>query len=186
MSKSAQNEIREAVRDFHDLQSQIKAALPERSKSPQGLKAWQDACVAWHNHTSILATFWQKEYLSAVESGDPESVDLAISFVEVNPYYFRSGYMKDRLFRRLRRSKLSEDQRQRLLSAITEAIHSHQGDGWNHFIALAAAFADARFVEFVSKVTTGKDPKVARRAKLLLAGLGKNMSVDYRAHISPP
>lgn len=46
-------------------------------------------------------------------AGDPETMEAAICFLEVRPYFFRSGYMFDHLIRKTRHAPLSEEQRMR-------------------------------------------------------------------------
>lgn len=46
--------------------------------------------------------------------GDLETMEAAICFLEVRPYFFRSGYMFDGLLRKVKHAPLSLEQRARL------------------------------------------------------------------------
>jgi hypothetical protein len=49
-----------------------------------------------------------------IAAGDADAIEAALCFVEVRPYFFRSGYMFKDLLRRLRHAKLSASQGDRL------------------------------------------------------------------------
>jgi hypothetical protein len=46
-------------------------------------------------------------------AGDPEAMEAAVCFLEVRPYFFRSGYFYKQLMRKCRRAPLTSDQRAR-------------------------------------------------------------------------
>lgn len=49
-----------------------------------------------------------------IDSGDPDTVEEAICFLEVRPYFFRSGYMFKDILRKCKRAPLSPEQASRL------------------------------------------------------------------------
>jgi hypothetical protein len=49
-----------------------------------------------------------------IVSGDPEAMETAICFLELRPYYFRSGYMFEDILRKCKRAPLSPEQASRL------------------------------------------------------------------------
>jgi hypothetical protein len=52
--------------------------------------------------------------LRRIEYGDPEAMEAAICFLEVRPYFFRSGYMFWDILRKCRKAPLSRAQAKRL------------------------------------------------------------------------
>src|SRR5262245_49351798 len=86
------------------------------------------AFVAFHvqryhlSRSSILAV---PEFRNAVERlivGDPSAAEWAITFLELRPYHYRSGYLKNRLLRHLRKVELGEHQKGRLRDFIIQTI----------------------------------------------------------------
>jgi hypothetical protein len=53
-----------------------------------------------------------------IDSGDPDTVEEAICFLEVRPYFFRSGYMFQDILRKCKRAPLSPEQAARLAVVI--------------------------------------------------------------------
>ena len=49
-----------------------------------------------------------------LEAGDPEAIEMAVRYLEADPWYFRSGYYKADMLRFLRKHPLSDDQSARL------------------------------------------------------------------------
>jgi hypothetical protein len=168
MVRDLHAEIRQAAAEFDALNRQIHVTVLERDTSPEERRAWADACDAFHKYRSILDTFWYPESLQRLLAGDPELLEIAIAFVEVDPYYFRSGYMKQRLFRRLKRLTLPEPQRQRIRQAVISALRLHRGSGWKDFCILDTAFADDNFANSVAIFASDASPQVAWRARTLL------------------
>jgi hypothetical protein len=52
--------------------------------------------------------------LNRIAYGDPDAMEAAICFLEIRPYFFRSGYMFKDILRKCRRAPLSSDQAARL------------------------------------------------------------------------
>ena len=53
-------------------------------------------------------------------SGNPEVIEAAIAFLEVRPYFFRSGYMRKKLLRHIKRVEMNSRQRERLAVVLAE------------------------------------------------------------------
>jgi hypothetical protein len=97
------------------LHSRIHETLKDREKSPANRRKWEQACAEFHARYAGLA--FPGGYGGALErisSGDPETMEAAICFLECRPYFFRSGYMFKDILRRCRRAPLSSEQRARL------------------------------------------------------------------------
>lgn len=52
--------------------------------------------------------------MNRISYGDEEAMEAAICFLEIRPYFFRSGYMFKDILRKCRRARLSSDQAARL------------------------------------------------------------------------
>jgi hypothetical protein len=68
--------------------------------------------------------------LQRISSGDPYAMEAGICFLELRPYFFRSGYMFKDILRKCKRAPLSESQAARLALVIKkrqdwQAEHPH-------------------------------------------------------------
>jgi len=107
-------QIRGNAREIVRLHSRIHGTLPERDKSAEGRALWSDACADFGRLYADLAFYkGERDYRTMVRSGDPEAIEYYVSFLEVRPYFFRSGYMYQDLLRVLKNCRLSAGQRVR-------------------------------------------------------------------------
>ena len=85
----------------------------------EDLRNWESACREFHDRYDLLA--FPGGYEGALErivAGEPEAMDAAICFLEVRPYFFRSGYMYKDILRKIKRAPLSKRQADRVAAII--------------------------------------------------------------------
>jgi hypothetical protein len=86
-----------------------------RNDSPQARVAWQTACAEFHRRYDALA--FPGGYEAALDGlaiGNQQVIDATLSFLEVRPYFFRSGYMRKVLLRKIKQVDLAPQQLERL------------------------------------------------------------------------
>jgi len=101
----------EEIRKLH---GRIHETYSNRSKFPGATQEWERACEEFHARYDGLA--FPGGYDTALErlaSGDAETIESALCFVELRPYFFRSGYMFETLMRKLKHVPLDADQSER-------------------------------------------------------------------------
>jgi hypothetical protein len=96
---------------LRQLQRRIHETFEKRHHGPVQLKAWMDACREAHERYDELAMpGGYGAVLEGLERGDPGAIDIALCFVELRPYFFRSGYMYTLLMRRLKKCAKTQEQ----------------------------------------------------------------------------
>jgi hypothetical protein len=116
-SELIRERIRENAAEIVRLRSRIDETYARRSESPERMREWKEACSEFRARYDRLAfpTGYQGGgALRRIEYGDPEAMETAVCFLEVRPYFFRSGYMFKDLARKCRKAPLSADQAARL------------------------------------------------------------------------
>lgn len=111
--------IEEGAAEITRLHKRIHETLRFRDSSPQQRDAWRQACSEFHSRYSSLA--FPGGYDGAIErikSGDSFSIEAALCFIEIRPYFFRSGYMFSQLMRKLKRAELNSAQSRRLGAVV--------------------------------------------------------------------
>ena len=94
--------------------AQINALAQDRHASPAQRAAWQAACEEFYARYDSLCFPGGAAMLERVRGGDPAAIDAAVQFLVADPYHFRSGYLKERLWRWLARQALGAGARKRL------------------------------------------------------------------------
>ena len=96
------------------LRRRIDETVIHRNDNEASRRLWEDACQAFHDQYEELAfpggTFNIKQRL---RNGDKEAIEYALDFIELRPYFYRSGYMFKDFIRVLKNCPLSEGQRKR-------------------------------------------------------------------------
>jgi hypothetical protein len=115
-SEPIKERIRENAAEIVRLHSRIHETYTQRSKSSEKMREWKQACAEFHARYAGLAFpgGYQGDVLERISRGEPQAMEAAICFLEVRPYFFRSGYMFKDILRKCRRAPLSPDQAARL------------------------------------------------------------------------
>jgi hypothetical protein len=116
-SEHLRQQIRDNAQEIVRLHSRIHETYLQRSESRDKRGEWEKACAEFHTRYDRLAfpTGYQGGgALRRIEYGDPEAMEAAVCFLEVRPYFFRSGYMFKDILRKCRKAPLSADQAARL------------------------------------------------------------------------
>ena len=89
------------------------------------VRAWKEFSGFGYPETKFYF-FENQTFLAALSAGDADAKESAIKFLEFDPYYHRSGYIKSKLLVRLKNIKLSASEVKRLQKVISNAIVSRQ------------------------------------------------------------
>ena len=135
----------------------------------EGPAHYRNRYVPGAEHVGIYRIFmiWPDK-LKEVEEVDGEWREAAITFLEVNPRYFRSGYDKAQVLRRLKRADLSAKHKQRLRSVLLEIIGKPSGVEFRQYCQLATRLASNELATALSKLVKSEDEGVRRGASWML------------------
>ena len=103
-----------------------------RTGKTEDVKRWEKAVRDWKEFSgfgwpaSKFYFFENQTFLAALAAGDADAKESAIKFLEFDPYYYRSGYIKSKLLVRLKHIKLTASEIKRLQKVIYNAIVSRQ------------------------------------------------------------
>ncbi len=118
-TRDIKRNITASAAEIARLHAQIHETVRHRGKSEKDCEAWQKACAEFHARYDALALPGGYEAgLAGISSGDPAAVEVALCFLELRPYFFRSGYMYKVLLRRIKRASLSLEQFDRLQAVL--------------------------------------------------------------------
>ena len=101
---------------------------------------------------------------AAVELGDAAAVTAALSYLEIDPYYFRSGYARDRLTRRLSHARLTAADADRARAHVLAVVDGQRHCGTPSLGRLARSVADNALRRALRARLHRTDPAVADAA----------------------
>lgn len=166
-------ELQREVEEIERLRSRWRTLAEQRrshdASSEAASTASRELWEQWH-HIAARA----ERVLEQLRAGDASGVPWAIAFLEADPWFFRSGYMKGNYARLLRRFELSTNQRERLRAAILNNLHKGGRLEFGEVRRLARRLDTADFRKRVAKYLDHPDPGTRERAQLILESCSLN------------
>jgi hypothetical protein len=148
------------------------ANLPKRRvESSSDNVLWRECIDAFNKCLSEAYPrgFWDDFEL--LRNGDSSGLESAISFLEADPFFFRSGYVKADLLRLVCRFELSEQQKLRLQRVVINAVMLRDRREFRQFANLGRQVQSKNFAESLTQLLQHDDPAVRRRAQWVLESL---------------
>ena len=154
-------------------QAVIAAAcgLPHH-KRDEKTRAAVDA--ARNKYSAAIAAAYHPDFwivLEKLKANEVADIDVAIDFLEADPLYFRSGYLKGRLARLLRPSQLSETQARRLNRVILNIVQRRNTYEFREFCRLAYRLCNSCLCDELNNLARSSNLAEARRAKWMLMSI---------------
>jgi hypothetical protein len=173
--------IRRAVELVEETQRRLNAAVEERHASREAWARWEDAAREWHEAMALLYSteFWDS--VERLQNGDRSAIDPAITFLEVDPWVFRSGYAKETILRFLKRADLNGEQAARLRQVVLAAVDAGDRREFRGYCRLACRVVDDDLRIALLERLRSSDRGRARRALWVLDALGESLGPDDRA-----
>jgi hypothetical protein len=108
------------------LYNRIKETVEYRDMGPVERNQWSDACAEFHTQYQSLAFVGGVSTArERLRRGETDAIEYALDFLEVRPYFHRSGYMYKDFMRVLRNCPMSASQRTRY-SRIRERYQQYR------------------------------------------------------------
>ncbi|WP_220718579.1 hypothetical protein [Agarivorans litoreus] len=108
------SEIRASEKEISRLRDRIHETFALRNRNEHKLREWESACKEFHERYPKLAFPGGLENaLERIVSGDSKAIEAALCFIEIRPFFFRSGYMYKDILRKLRKAPLKEKELER-------------------------------------------------------------------------
>lgn len=157
------------------------AERAERFRTAQ--QALNDACrhPLFAGRAAALDAFWSAlegalpegfdQAYQQVKAGDPAGAELLIEFLEADPRFFRSGYLKADAVQYLKRVGLTETQRERLRKVVVKVVASRDGRELRRYCHLATVLDAPAFRDELQRLAASSDAGARRRASWVLAAL---------------
>jgi hypothetical protein len=148
------------------LHVEVHWTFAHRDRNAESRLAWQRACDAFHSHVSALDPYLERA-CNKERYTKQDLVEFAVCFLEVDPWFFRSGYLKQILLTRLKQSDLGETAKGRLRSVLLDAVARRGTREFRYYCRLAAVIADQGLVAALEIARQGSGAS-ASRARLML------------------
>jgi len=138
---------------------------------PRGQPGHDEAARRFH---AAYDAVWPPGFFEALEGckrGDPAGLNGVLEFVEVRPYFFRSGYVWQTALRSLRKPPRTSVQAHRMRQIVLNAARGRPWVPMRGIPSLGAAVDSPELREVLRSLTTSDDSRVSKRAIAVLDGL---------------
>ena len=168
--------------ELERLRQQVDEMFRRRSESPKHEAAWREAARAFHEAYDKLAFpgGLSREF-ELLRIGDPTAIEMAVRFLEANPWYFRSGYYKADILKLLRKHPLSEEQCARMRTLILERVRGRPVREIRAFARFAPKVTTPEFEIEIVNIAENAKRHAARHAQWVLDCLKSAGKIPRRA-----
>ena len=158
---------------LRDLNEAVKSTFRVRHEGASQMEAWREACRQFHLCYDQLAfPGGLGESMRRLTEREPVAIESAVQFLEADPMFFRSGYIKEELLEHLSRGiPLNDDQKKRLQQVILLRVRERRTRcEFRRYCRLAPAVSDPSFEEQIAKLA-GPSGVIPTHAQWVLARL---------------
>src|ERR1700730_4070306 len=152
--------------ELEKLRERVDEMFRERSKSPEHTAAWQEAARAFHTVCDRLAFpgGLSREF-EQLRVGDLTAIEMAIRFLEANPWFFRSGYYKADILKLLRKHPLSDEKCARMRNVILERVRDRPVREMRAYARFAPKVSTPQFEAEITNIAENANRHSARHAQ---------------------
>ncbi len=111
------------------------------------------------------------EAFQALRAKQPADTEPIITFLEADPYFFRSGYKKADCLQLLKRAELSPHDAERLRQVILTIVDRRDGREFAAYCRLARFLDSPGLRQALEDRQENPDPDIRRRARWVLESL---------------
>lgn len=110
----------ENAAEIDRLHSRIHETYSLRTEGTDSYQEWSRACHEFHERYGQLCMpgGWDSGFMDRLKAGEFHTVEAALCFLEVRPYFFRSGYMWKDLLRKCKRVPMNDEQASRFIAIL--------------------------------------------------------------------
>jgi hypothetical protein len=160
--------IRSNAVEIERLRARIHELVAFRSRSAADREAWAAACAQFHTAFDDLSFPGGNAAWQGFIEGKAESIELAVAFVEADPHFFRSGYMKQYIWNRLKQVAVTADQEHRLEQVALQYLSKPIRREFWHMVRYARTRGSESFWNRISMLAVENDVSLSTRAQWLL------------------
>lgn len=163
------NVFESSAAELEKLNERVKETFRRRSENPERMAAWKEATTAFHASYDRLAfPGGLSNEFERLERGEPEAIEMAVQFLESDPWYFRSGYHKAEILKLLKRLPLTDEQCARLRKLILDRVRGRPVREVRAYGRLAPRVTDPQFEAEMRNIAENSNRLAVRQARHVL------------------
>jgi hypothetical protein len=167
------DEIRRVEAEYSALNDRFHESVTHRDDSTKARDEWQRACEAFHKYDHPVFRLWDKDVLAEVKSRPGDWRNAALLFLEADPWFFRSGYLKTKIVRALKQADLRPREIERVQSILINAVDRRDRREYVEYCRLAQKYGASVLAAELEQRAGSSDVRLASRARQMLESLAR-------------
>jgi hypothetical protein len=160
----------------HRIQANARS-LRELHESLTGTGPAQEERIAavtryWELYDQLAFPGGLSRGIMLLAAGDHNATRTAVDFLEADPHFHRSGYIKADILRYLKRADLDEGQRERLRRVVLDRVMGPDTREFRRYCRIATVLDIDWFRQSLMDQLENPDPVTKRHAEWVLMALG--------------
>ena len=163
------------------LHKAVDETFANRHKGEGGIEAWERAAAAFRQRSASFDGEMARVRSAAAMEADPALRDFVLTFLELDPMFFRSGYMKEVMLDQLKPARLSPDERVRVRAIVVDAARNRGQREFRRYCRLAGRLRDATLADTLAPMLEDRSGRVRSRARMMLDFVAPGVTPDADA-----
>ncbi len=154
--------IERDTREYSNLHRAVKESFKNRLNN---LPAWEEACEKFHAHQLKIDPYIDRVYDEELVC--QELQEFVITFLELDPMFFRSGYIKQVMLTKIKRAALCETQKERLRKVVVSAVDQRPYREYRYYCHLAVKILNKKLLHAIEVIAREGEGARKSRAKYM-------------------
>jgi hypothetical protein len=154
-------QIENELNRFH---ARVSESRPFCNRSARQKREWQEACRAFHACMARAYELATPEALQQIRAGAQPWRESALRFLEADPWFFRSGYMKGRIARALKHVAFTPAEVERVTAIVLAAVNGKDRQEFKEYCRLAKRVPNESLKAGLEKALKSNDRRTRSRA----------------------
>lgn len=171
---SWEDQIREKSERLRIAHEAVHFTFARRHESAAAKEAWIMAAQA-HRDLYRLEVWPNglQEKILGLKERELDAIEFAVRFLEEDPWFFRSGYLKEEIIQHLGQCPRTALQDERLRMVVLQRCEGPTRREFRRYCRLARRLKALHFEEALNKLTQASSPRTVRHVRWVLEAIPK-------------
>ena len=165
-----------AVTEAHRLYNesfQLSKIYPRDSNLSEACRQAHRLWVTAFNN-AFKPGFW--DAFERLSRGDAAGIEVAVAFLEADPWFYRTGYVKTKLIRYIKSPMLTHTDKERLANVVLSVVDKRDDRDFRAYCRLACKVDSPELRDQLAHLLKAENRNIQRRARWVLEALGSHIS----------
>jgi hypothetical protein len=160
--------VRRIEDELARLQARVRETASRRDRNAHRRTEWEEARRAFRSYMTQVGMLEHPAVLVKIRAGEQPWLEAAFRFLEADPWFFRSGYIKGKLARAFKKVPFNARELNRVRYVLLARVLGHDRSEFKEYCRLAAKVANSGLRSELERALKKGDDRVRWRARTML------------------